>query len=94
MDDYISRQKAREVFLRHLSRQSNREQAVIDWHTAKMLLGIIPAADVRPVVFCKDCKWFNPANSGWLCEFKNGLICPGEDDFCSFGERRDGGADG
>ena len=61
---------------------------------ARKMIEEAPAADVRPVVFCKDCKWFNPANSGWLCEFKNGLICPGEDDFCSFGERRDGGAEG
>ncbi len=61
MDDYISRQMAREVFLRHLSRKSNREQAVVDWHYVKVILGIIPAADVRPV---KEGRWVK-ARGSW-----------------------------
>lgn len=49
----------------------------------------IPAADVRPVVLCRDCKWYDPVNTDWCCTFVNGPICPTEDDFCSFGERRE-----
>lgn len=50
----------------------------------------IPAADVRPVVFCRDCKyWFNaPAADGFnLCE-RDALIRH-EDFFCAAGEKRE-----
>lgn len=59
-----------------------------------------PAADVVPVVRCKDCKWFVDNNGGeWYgCKmFQVVRITPEDapkpDDFCSYGERRDGGAD-
>ena len=55
----------------------------------KGVINSIPAADVRPVVLCRDCKWYDPANSDWCCTFVNGPICPTENDFCSFGERRE-----
>ena len=41
---------------------------------------IIPAADVRPVVLCKDCK--NRFNYGDLC------VSRGDDWFCGYGERK------
>lgn len=56
--------------------------------------------DVVPVVRCKDCKWFVDNNGGeWYgCKmFQVVRITPEDapkpDDFCSYGERRDGGAD-
>ena len=59
-----------------------------------------PAADVVPVVRCKDCKWFVDNNGGeWYgCKmFQVVRITPEDapkpDDFCSYGERRDGGED-
>lgn len=59
-----------------------------------------PAADVVPVVRCKDCKWFVDNNGGeWYgCKmFQVVRITPEDapkpDDFCSYGERRDGGAE-
>ena len=59
-----------------------------------------PAADVVPVVRCKDCKWFADNNGGqWYgCQmFQVVWITPEDapkpDDFCSYGERKDGGAD-
>ena len=58
----------------------------------------IPAADVAPVVRCKDCKWFADNNDGeWYgCQmFQVVRITPEDapkpDDFCSYGERKDGG---
>lgn len=58
-----------------------------------------PAADVVPVVRCKDCKWFADNNGGqWYgCQmFQVVRITPEDapkpDDFCSYGERKDGGA--
>lgn len=60
----------------------------------------LPAADVAPVVRCKDCKWFVDNNGGeWYgCKmFQVVRITPEDapkpDDFCSYGERKDGGAD-
>ena len=51
---------------------------------------IIPAADVAPVVRCKDCKFHEDEEIGMV-------YCPntiggwiGEDWFCADGERKDG----
>ena len=58
------------------------------------------AVDAVPVVRCKDCKWFADNNGGqWYgCKmFQVVRITPEDapkpDDFCSYGEKRDGGAD-
>ena len=66
----------------------------------EIAIGKLPAADVVPVVRCKDCKWFADNNGGeWYgCKmFQVVRITPEDapkpDDFCSYGERRDGGAD-
>lgn len=60
----------------------------------------LPAADVAPVVRCKDCKWFADNNGGkWYgCQMFQVVRntpegAPKPDDFCSYGERKDGGAD-
>ena len=53
----------------------------------------ILAADVAPVVRCKDCKHYEIHKPKVLenCE-RNGYIIPMKpDDFCSYGERKDGG---
>ena len=44
-----------------------------------------PAADVAPVVRCKDCTHLY----GTLC-IACGLLPRKPDDFCSYGERKDG----
>lgn len=51
----------------------------------------IQAADVAPVVRCKDCKV--PHNRWTGCPKLNGLIPP-PDFYCAYGERKDGGGDG
>lgn len=65
----------------------------------EIAIGKLPAADVVPVVRCKDCKWFADNNGGqWYgCQmFQVVRITPEDapkpDDFCSYGERKDGGA--
>lgn len=73
-----------------------------DWST----LGVLAAVDVQPtidaveVVRCKDCVKSRPLNRGdrlenqyvdgcvWCMEHSNGVY---EDDFCSYGERKDDG---
>ena len=48
----------------------------------------IPAADVKPVVYCRDCIH---SQDGFICDspFHGGMTFP--EDFCSRGERREGG---
>lgn len=51
----------------------------------------IPTADVAEVVRCKDCKYYQDNNGGYLqdmCRWRQDET-PDEDDFCSFGERKD-----
>ena len=44
-----------------------------------------PAADVAPVVRCKDCKHYDIGGSCIICGFQSRK----PDDFCSYGERKD-----
>ena len=47
----------------------------------------IPAADVRPVVRCRDCKHRFITPNGWHCPYAEWGI--EDDDFCSCGEKRE-----
>lgn len=49
----------------------------------------IPAADVAPVVRCKECKW---AGGDFVC-YRGEMVQHKPEDFCSYGERRGGGED-
>ena len=56
----------------------------------------MPAADVVPVVRCNDCKYayinsFSAASGVALCSSSAKVMQ--QDDFCSYGERRDGDTD-
>lgn len=56
----------------------------------------VPAADVVPVMRCKDCKYafinrFSTASGIVLCS--SSMKAMQEDDFCSYGERKDGDED-
>ena len=52
-----------------------------------------PAADVAPVVRCRDCKHYEIHKPKVLenCERKGYIIPMKPDDFCSYGERKDNG---
>ena len=49
-----------------------------------------PAADVAPVVRCKACKYYKPDEYECGCDFAGGLPYVKENDFCSYGKRKDG----
>lgn len=62
------------------------------------LIDQAPTIDAVPVVRCKDCKWFADNNGGeWYgCQMYQVIWitpedAPKPDDFCSYGERREGG---
>ena len=60
---------------------------------ARKLIEEAPAADVAPVVRCKDCKRFEPHCNGkaGLCPKRKGVARA--DDFCSYGERKEADSD-
>lgn len=72
MAEYIDREKAKRLL--HI------EYA----YAAEQLLDEIPAADVAPVVRCKDCK-HEFGGSCIICGFQKRK----PDGFCSYGERKD-----
>ena len=63
---------------------------------ARKLMEKAPAVDAVPVVRCKDCKHYEIHKPKVLenCE-RNGYLIPMKpDDFCSYGERKEGDGNG
>ena len=59
---------------------------------ATKVLESLPAADVEPVVRCKDCKYWQDNNDGYPheeCRWGHGET-PDANDFCSYGEQKEG----
>ena len=83
LTDYISREAVKE-FIR-----SYRSSTDIAFHMEEHL-SEIPAADVRPVVLCKDCRHRDPEDHKCDCGQleRAGCVFPVDDDyFCAYGER-------
>ena len=81
MAKYIDKQ----AFLDHMERTSR-------YFTVKFDIENFPAADVAPVVRCKDCKYWQDNNDGYPheeCRWGHGET-PDANDFCSYGERKEG----
>ena len=55
------------------------------------LLDSIPAADVAPVVRCKDCRWRGREDCAmfYRCECGEQHTWETDNDFCSYGEKID-----
>lgn len=80
MGDYISRDMA----IARLTKVevTNRLAKMTD---AKREIAEMPAADVAPVVRCKDCQNLRQSGTGWYCCEYGGTITP--QDYCSRAER-------
>ena len=105
--EYIEREAAKRELLSWAVCMNHPEYLMRD--DALHIIDSIPAADVVKVLRCRDCKyWGDEAgklqhSDGVLfarCKVHNYLIdgrhtgwCPTENDFCSYGERKEG-ADG
>ena len=65
-----------------------------EWEEIEEAINAAPAADVVPVVRCKDCKYAQNDYDGFSTTVGcNMLKCAtGWHSFCSYGERKDGGA--
>lgn len=81
MAEYIDREEYCEKHCRCSNEYCDRQSCPI-WKA--------PAADVVEVVRCKDCK-YNIGTKKCLNP-DSFFAVPKDDDFCSYGERKDGGA--
>lgn len=90
MSDYISR----EAFLERVDGIweccRSDDCASCKWRETKnairKIAAYLPAADVRPVVLCKNCKYFYKDADGYtMCDNSEGYDHVTEDDFCSRG---------
>lgn len=54
------------------------------------LLADAPTVDAVPVVRCRECIHFDPDDEdGLCCNETKAMLWPDEDDYCSYGQRRD-----
>ena len=71
-----------------------RMQYAIALQKVNKIIKEYPAADVQPVVHCKDCKYYENTGIGTYCfnDFwgLNSVAYPLENDFCSKGDKLDG----
>ena len=91
MADYIRREDA--LFALRKAERGGSMTALTRLERAYAEIRELPAADVAEVVRCKDCKHKlrTVANGVVICGEKHGMIRPSLDDFCSYGEKKDGG---
>ena len=82
MAEYIDK-NATVGILEAMSRSADCECIKKRLEKAAKRVNIMPAADVAPVVRCKNCRKFKT----YSCR----MVASGYDDFCSYGERKDGG---
>ena len=54
------------------------------------ILKAIPTIDAVPVVRCRECKFYNKPRLGW-CNFH--MDRENQDDFCSYGQRKEANHD-
>lgn len=103
MADYIEREAVHRMMVgliryRWTSPVSEESRVTVDADDVNFGVDHIPAADVAPVVRCKDCENFVDAkgkDSGKQCGYGQckvptgirGIVCA--DDFCSFAKRMD-----
>lgn len=91
MADYIERKAVMDELAERLVAKMPSTFANGIW-AAHNTVRDFPAADVAPVVRCKDCQFvkFNSSNGTFRCMSHNGMNrIVGEHEFCSYGERGD-----
>ena len=83
-----------------------KDDVPYEWAWALTAVDHAPAVDAVPVLRCRDCKYWDDGDGKSLrsdgvsfarCKAHNYLIdgrhtgwCPTENDFCSYGKRKDG----
>ena len=82
MDEYIKREAVIEAIM-----SEPPDAHYPQWYVDK--IKSIPAADVAPVVRCKDCRWRGREDCAmfYRCECGEQHTWETDDDFCSYGEK-------
>ena len=77
--------------------ETHQKGEIEDWELDSIInyLDGAPTINTVEIVYCKDCKHKlrTVANGVVICREKHGMVRPSLDDFCSYGERREGGND-
>lgn len=91
MAEYIERGALMQFPIRrdHYDRENGNEHFINGIETVLEYAENLPAANVPPVVRCKDCKHYEPEEYEFGCVFAGGLSYVKADDYCSYGERKD-----
>lgn len=81
MDEYIKREAVIEVIM-----SEPPDAHYPQWYVDK--IKSIPAADVAPVVRCKDCRWRGREDCAmfYRCDCGEQHTWETDNDFCSYGE--------
>lgn len=89
MAEYIERGALMQFPIRrdHYDRKNGNKHFINGIETVLEYAENLPAADVAPVVRCRDCRSYNKPKTGW-CEVH--LDSEHPDDYCSYGKRKDG----
>ena len=89
--EYIEREAAKRELLSWAVSINHPEYLIKD--DALHIIDSIPAADAVEVVRCMECKfrssWMMNRNLRYICP-ESGMFPNGENDFCSYGEKRCG----
>ena len=87
--EYIEREAVMQKFADHVKRSNNSDFAPVPtWNQAVQIVEDFPAADVRPVVTCGECKhWFE--NGSDYCSCDRDALLRERDFFCAAGEKRE-----
>lgn len=93
-DTYISREVAEELLSEPITMSMCLSKGecldrIAQREIDLRLIKSIPAADVRPVVFCGECKCYGGRERAGYTEgfCKRSDLCVGAFDFCSYGEK-------
>ena len=95
MTEYIEREAIMEFPIRkdHCDKERANEHFIFGIESVLEYVENLPAADVAPVLRCKDCKHHYDCGIHFCNRL--GMDCPDDSDFfCSYGERKDGDSDG
>ena len=90
MAEYIERKRAIAVACKGCNKEFSNEPCEPSECYIQQGLFNIAAADVVEVVRCKECKHRYTASSGVIFCTQHLTMSANDDDFCSYGERREG----
>ena len=95
MDEYIEREallnRIRDAFCASCKSYHGKKCRACGIGDAIDMIEDAPAADVAPVVRCKDCCWRGREECSmfYRCECGEQSTWETDNDFCSYGERKD-----